>query len=175
FDLNVDDGTGPVTPYIASALDDVGNSKGMLLNGRTTDDNQPQLMGQAGAGSIVSIYDNGVLIGQTVADSYGNWTFTTPALSNGEHSLIASADGITSAPFDLNVVGTCSSHALVDPTQSLFDAALPGDDEPDAEQWANLHASLQTPTASTPAFAELSYAEPANLQAMIGLDDIVAA
>ncbi|MBD8605131.1 hypothetical protein IFT80_21060, partial [Pseudomonas sp. CFBP 8771] len=92
-----------VTPTIIAALDDVGTSKGMIQSGRTTDDNRPQLMGQAGAGSIVSIYDNGVLIGQTEADSNGNWTFTTPTLSNSEHSLTVSADGYTSAPLDFIV------------------------------------------------------------------------
>jgi hypothetical protein len=65
---------------IATVSDDVGTLKGTLSNGQTTDDTTPTLAGTAQPGSTVTLYNNGVLIGTTLADGSGNWSFTTPAM-----------------------------------------------------------------------------------------------
>ncbi|WP_051337996.1 Ig-like domain-containing protein, partial [Pantoea sp. AS-PWVM4] len=101
-----------VAPVAASALvvtDDVGGSQGPLTSGATTDDNTPTLSGQAEANSIIKIYDGQTLLGSAVADANGSWSFTTPALSNGSHSLtvtVTDAAGNVSPAtpaFDVNI------------------------------------------------------------------------
>ncbi|WP_199063911.1 Ig-like domain-containing protein, partial [Serratia sp. ASV30] len=62
-----------------------------LQKGDVTNDNTPTLNGTALAGGTVTVFDNGVAIGSTVADSNGAWAFTpSPALKDGNHSLSAS-------------------------------------------------------------------------------------
>jgi large repetitive protein len=63
--------------------------------------NQLTLVGDATAGSVVTIYDGSTLLGTTAANSSGVWSFTTPsALADGAHSFTATAtvSGVTSAP-----------------------------------------------------------------------------
>ncbi|MBK0098620.1 Ig-like domain repeat protein [Erwinia sp. S63] len=67
--------------------DDVGASTGPLTAGATTDDNTPTLSGNAEANSIVKIYDGSTLLGSVAVGSNGSWSFTTPTLSNGSHTL----------------------------------------------------------------------------------------
>ncbi|WP_052696984.1 Ig-like domain-containing protein [Pantoea sp. SM3] len=77
-------------PAAASNLvvtDDVGASTGPLTTGATTDDNTPTLSGNAEANSIVKIYDGTTLLGSVAVGSSGSWSFTTPVLSNGSHTL----------------------------------------------------------------------------------------
>ncbi|MDU2729410.1 Ig-like domain-containing protein [Pantoea sp.] len=89
--------------------DDVGDSTGPLTSGATTDDATPVLSGQAEPDSLLTIYDNGVAIGSLTVGTDGNWSFTTPTLSNGAHSLtltLTDAAGNVSAPtapFDFTV------------------------------------------------------------------------
>ncbi|SFR95211.1 hypothetical protein SAMN05216570_1149 [Dyella sp. OK004] len=104
FALNI--GTHAPAPVISYAYDDVGSKQGYLSSDATTDDNHPQLQGTAAPGNLVTIYDNGIIIGTTQSDLGGHWTFTPNAvavLSDGMHSLIASVGDQTSAPFVLNV------------------------------------------------------------------------
>ena len=67
--------------------DDVGDSTGPLASGAITDDNTPTLSGQAEANSTVNVYDGTTLLGTVTVDADGNWSYTPPALSNGDHSL----------------------------------------------------------------------------------------
>ncbi|WP_337023665.1 MULTISPECIES: Ig-like domain-containing protein [unclassified Pantoea] len=67
--------------------DNVGTVTGPLTAGSTTDDSTPTLSGKAEANGIVKVYDGTTLLGSVAADSAGNWSFTTPALSNGAHTL----------------------------------------------------------------------------------------
>jgi len=86
------DTQAPNSPTIGSVYDDVGEKVGELERGDITDDQQPTLNGQAEAGSIVVIYDNGQKLGETRADGNGNWSFTpdTP-LTEGKHDFTVSA------------------------------------------------------------------------------------
>ena len=99
-------------PDAASGLvvtDDVGDDQGALASGDTTDDSTPTLSGQAEAGSLINVYDGDTLLGSVTADAQGGWSFTTPTLSNGSHSLtvtVTDTAGNSSAPtdaFDLTV------------------------------------------------------------------------
>ncbi|MCT4711326.1 Ig-like domain-containing protein [Enterobacteriaceae bacterium H11S18] len=94
FVVNIDipaDTTPPDAPVITAGYDDVGPSQGSFGSGTTTDDTTPQLSGKAEAGSLVKIYDGSTLIGSATADSSGNWSFTTPVRSDGQHTFTATA------------------------------------------------------------------------------------
>lgn len=61
---------------------------GILADGATTNDSAPTLQGTTNAGYQVNIYDNGNLIGSTVASEEGQWTFKPDtALGDGPHSV----------------------------------------------------------------------------------------
>ncbi|MCU6195208.1 Ig-like domain-containing protein, partial [Enterobacter sichuanensis] len=102
--LVIVDTQSPDKPAITDVIDDQGDVTGSIAAGDITDDAQPEIRGTAEAGSRVIIYDNGSMIGSTVADADGRWSFTpsTP-LSNGGHSLtVESVDaaGNVSEPSD---------------------------------------------------------------------------
>ncbi|MCF7646331.1 Ig-like domain repeat protein [Bacillus subtilis] len=92
FKITVDT-LAPNTPAITQVLDDVGTVQGAVASGKTTDDTKPTLSGNgAEAGSIVKIYDNGTLIGQTNANANGTWSFTPDTeLPEGSHSFTVTA------------------------------------------------------------------------------------
>ncbi|WP_232441061.1 Ig-like domain-containing protein, partial [Burkholderia ubonensis] len=91
FDLIVDP-SAPDRPVITDVIDNVGDVTGSIVSGGTTDDSMPEIRGTAQPGSRVDIYDHGTLIGSTMADAHGNWTFTpaTP-LADGPHAFTATA------------------------------------------------------------------------------------
>lgn len=101
FDLTIDV-TPPGVPSIESVMDDVGSVLGQVLSGQYTDDTMPTLLGKADAGSVVNLYDNGVLLGSAVAGADGLWTFTPAVpLADGAHVFSAvsvDAAGNQSAP-----------------------------------------------------------------------------
>lgn len=88
----------PPAPVIASVLDDVGTITGPVAAGKTTNDTLPTLSGTAQANAIVSLYNNGVLMGTTTADGNGIWSFTpSGALSEGNHAFTATATNANGA------------------------------------------------------------------------------
>ena len=99
----------PAMPVISSVLDDVAPVAGSVAKGQSTNDTLPELHGTAQAGVVVTLYDNGALLGSTTADAQGNWSFTpSSALDNGVHSFTVTATNVngTSAPsqaFGINV------------------------------------------------------------------------
>ena len=54
-----------------------------------TNDTTPVLSGTADPGTIITVSDGTTVLGTTTADGSGNWSFTTPVLSEGDHSLTA--------------------------------------------------------------------------------------
>ncbi|POT27985.1 large repetitive protein [Citrobacter freundii] len=88
----------PPAPLIASVLDDVGTVIGPVAPGKTTNDTRPTLSGTAQANAVVSLYNNGVLMGTTTADGNGIWSFTpSGALSEGNHAFTATATNANGA------------------------------------------------------------------------------
>ncbi|MCU6329264.1 type I secretion C-terminal target domain-containing protein, partial [Enterobacter quasiroggenkampii] len=79
--------TAPGTPTIGAVIDDVGPGTGPLTSGQTTNDNQPTLTGTGAVGDIISIYNNGVLLGTAEVGITGTWSYTTPVLAEGNHVL----------------------------------------------------------------------------------------
>ncbi|WP_158681565.1 Ig-like domain-containing protein [Microbulbifer pacificus] len=92
------------THGLVDILDDVGDVQGSILNGRATDDSQPELIGTGEPGDTVIIYDNDQEIGRVVVDENGEWTFTPDQpLSEGEHDFsleFVDPDGNTSERSD---------------------------------------------------------------------------
>ncbi len=79
----------PVAPTIASFSPDTG-----VVGDHITDVNALTLTGTAEANSTVKVYDGATLLGTATANSSGAWSYTTAALSNGAHSLTATATDV---------------------------------------------------------------------------------
>ncbi|MBW7984153.1 Ig-like domain-containing protein [Enterobacillus tribolii] len=75
---------------IEQIVDSRGHPIGGVEGRQSTYENHPVLKGSAAAGSTVRIYDNGRLLGETLADEHGKWSFThDAALKNGYHTFTA--------------------------------------------------------------------------------------
>ncbi|MBS1602786.1 MAG: T9SS type A sorting domain-containing protein [Bacteroidetes bacterium] len=80
FTVDTEAPQAPVGPAYTGGNDGVINT------------NDPAVTGKAEPGSTVTVYDNGVAVGTTMADGDGNWSFSfSPALADGGHSLTAVA------------------------------------------------------------------------------------
>ena len=96
--LNTDT-TAPNPPSVPDldALSDSGTSP----TDDITNDTTPTFTGTAEADSAVNLFSDGVVKGSATADGSGAWTVTTPALTDGTHSITATATDAsnnTSAP-----------------------------------------------------------------------------
>ena len=80
------DTVAPVAPSIASFSPDSGT-----VGDGITNVNVLTLTGTAEANSTVKVYDGATLLGSAIANGSGAWSYTTAALSNGAHSLTATA------------------------------------------------------------------------------------
>ncbi|MGK3126540.1 Ig-like domain-containing protein [Candidatus Pantoea formicae] len=100
---------------VASTLvitNDVTNT--VVANGGSTNDTTPTLSGTvsaAEAGSRVSIYDNGGLLGTAIVQANGTWTYTTVALLQGSHPI-----SVTVTDAAGNISGTTSATVVIDTT-----------------------------------------------------------
>ena len=87
-----------------------------------TNDNMLTLTGTAEANSTVKVYDGATLLGTATANGSGAWSFTTAALTDGAHSLTATATdaagntGAASSALNVTIDTTragCPEHRLV--------------------------------------------------------------
>ena len=110
---------------IDKIIDDVQGGKfNEDVKGGLTNDNTPTIVGTAKAGTRVEIYDNDVKIGEALADSNNEWTFTpATSLKDGEHKFIAKANGDSSAA-TVTIDATMKIEFSVDLTVS--DSSKPG-------------------------------------------------
>ena len=120
------DTTVPVAPTIASFSTDSGT-----VGDHITNDNTLTLTGTAEANSTVKVYDGATLLGTVAANGSGAWSYTTVALSNGAHSLTATA---TDAAGNIGVASsvlavTIDTTVPVAPTIASFstDSGVVGD------------------------------------------------
>lgn len=75
-------------PIIGAILDSEGMIQGVVENGGHTDDGRPQIVGKAEPGVLVHIYRGVELIGQVVAGSSGDWSFSPKLpLFDGRHAF----------------------------------------------------------------------------------------
>ncbi|WP_236215128.1 Ig-like domain-containing protein, partial [Metapseudomonas otitidis] len=87
FELNLDF-SAPWRPYLERIVDDTGPVQGNVYHNTTTDDRTPTLVGTGQPGDRIIVRDNGTIIGETLVDEKGEWSFTpsTP-LSEGRHDF----------------------------------------------------------------------------------------
>ncbi|MDV5668715.1 Ig-like domain-containing protein [Enterobacter cloacae] len=94
---------------VGEVVDDQGPIVGNLKPGTVTDDARPELSGKGKPGSTVTIMDGDDILGSTVVDPDGNWTFTPEQdLADGDHSLTViskdpAGNDVTSPSFDISV------------------------------------------------------------------------
>ncbi|EOG3604945.1 Ig-like domain-containing protein [Enterobacter cloacae] len=94
---------------VGEVVDDQGSIVGNLKPGTVTDDARPELSGKGKPGSTVTIMDGDDVLGSTVVDPDGNWTFTPEQdLADGDHSLTViskdpAGNEVTSPSFDISV------------------------------------------------------------------------
>lgn len=108
FNLTIDT-VAPNAPVL-EVTDDEGTLQGLLTNGGFTDDNQPELGGTGDPGSIIAIYDNGLLVAEVEVAANGAWSYTPPvAMEDGLHSITLTetdeAGNLSpvSAPFEFTI------------------------------------------------------------------------
>jgi glycosyl hydrolase family 16/Big-like domain-containing protein len=106
----------PATPKIASFTNDSG-----VVGDKITNDNTLTLKGTAAANATVKLFDGTTQVGSVKADGSGNWTLTTSALKDGDHSLTAtgtdsSGTSAASAAFAIKI----DTHAPNAPSMGLY-------------------------------------------------------
>lgn len=130
----------PAPVDISSVLisDNVGSVQGPVAPGGVTDDARVLLAGNGTPGSVIRIYDNGQLIGSTVIDGAGRWSWQPEqALAAGSHELTfsevnpAGEEGPQSAgvsfELDLTAPGRVEDFTLTDKVGSSHGPVQPGD------------------------------------------------
>ncbi|MEX3021782.1 BapA/Bap/LapF family large adhesin [Kluyvera sp. STS39-E] len=93
FTLTIDS-LPPAQITTFTLVDDVAPGLSNIAQNGFTNDTKPTLVGAAGSaegGSTISVYDGIFLLGTTVANPDGSWSFETPTLLNGSHSLTVTA------------------------------------------------------------------------------------
>ena len=111
-------------PSIDSAYDNFGLTAD-VLNGGSTDDNTPSLVGRGEPNTSLTIYDNGRYLTTVNVDGSGNWRASgslSPALSVGEHVLTVAGAGGSSDAFNLTVVAPDSANLAIDAAFDDFGA-----------------------------------------------------
>ncbi|HBZ14570.1 MAG TPA: hypothetical protein DEO73_02260, partial [Pantoea sp.] len=97
----------PGAPVRISFVVDDERSK-QIVEGSKSYDSTPRLIGDAAPNTLVTIFDGEKMVGSTMSDDKGFWSFTVkPALDAGSHHLIVTTPG-SSVSFDFVVlpVGT---------------------------------------------------------------------
>ena len=72
----------------STLITDTGATK-TIQSGASTTDHTLGLSGTSEAGSLVKIYDGNTLLGQTLTDWNGKWSFNTAKLADGHHEFSA--------------------------------------------------------------------------------------
>ncbi|MEJ8827522.1 Ig-like domain-containing protein, partial [Variovorax humicola] len=121
FHLSIDT-TASAVPAVTGVSDDVGSIQGPVANAGFTDDTTPALSGTGPASTTINVYDDAKLIGTTVSDASGNWSYTPVSpLAQGLHSVTAaSVDAVgnvsAQSPARTFTVDTAAPDALAAPT-----------------------------------------------------------
>lgn len=138
----------PGVPVIISIVDDVTPSTGPLNNNQATNDPTPTISGTADANSTVNIYNNGALVVSVLADSSGNWTWTSNTnLQDDSYSFTTTATnhlgtGGTSAAFNITI-DTQPPSAPDDLNVSADGSVVTGTAEPGSTVTINNNNGLQ--------------------------------
>jgi hypothetical protein len=115
MDVTTSIATPLAAPWITAVIDGVGNS---IPNNGTTQDTELTLSGEGLPGGVVTILDNGDVIGRPSVTVAGTWEISV-TVALGPHSFTArAADGTVSVPWVITVIS-----AAVKPTiDSIVDS-----------------------------------------------------
>lgn len=116
FSLNLISAANTPVTLDQSAYDNVG-VKGRFGSGDTTDDIRPTFSGSAGAGQIVTLYDeNNRALGSVKTANSGYWSLEiAQELSNGYHTVTAKTATQISTSFAFNVDVPAPIPVTIDP------------------------------------------------------------
>jgi RHS repeat-associated protein len=114
----------PVSTILAPTLDLAPESDSGISNiDNISRDSTPTVIGNTEVGAVVQLYNGSVQLGQTTADTTGNWEITTGELNNGTQNLTAVATDTTG-----NVSPVSSPlTVLIDTVNPLLNLASPID------------------------------------------------
>nr|WP_256448356.1 Ig-like domain-containing protein [Pantoea sp. GbtcB22] len=105
-------------PTIDSAWDDFGANTGLIANGGITDDATPTLRGTGPANSTILLryFHLATLFEGTIkVDSSGNWTWTAPALTDGDWTFEVKKSGQSQwSSYELTIDSTADRNATID-------------------------------------------------------------
>ncbi|WP_111812168.1 BapA/Bap/LapF family large adhesin [Acinetobacter soli] len=87
IDFTVDTVAPDAPTTLPVATDDVAPIKGPIAAGSSTNDNTPTLSGTGTPGETITVYDGNTSLGTTTVGTDGNWSFPTPPLTDGPHSI----------------------------------------------------------------------------------------
>jgi RHS repeat-associated protein len=86
----------------------VSSDTGVSNSDKITNINTPTINGTGAIGTTIKIKDGNILVGQTTVGNDGKWQVATNSLTNGNHSLIATATdiagNISTASTPLNII-----------------------------------------------------------------------
>lgn len=106
------------TSSILYASDDAGVDSGLVYDGEASDDSRPTLIGNAEAGSNVTIFIDGVEVGTTIAGTKDTWSYTpTNDLEIGQHTFEVIATDAAGNSSEKTPVFTLSVEPLEAPLQ----------------------------------------------------------
>jgi large repetitive protein len=80
--------TAPTSVALAAASDSG------VLGDNLTNDSTPTIVGTGEAGATIKIYDGTTLLGTAIVAANGTWSFTSPSLTNGTHSVTTTATDV---------------------------------------------------------------------------------
>ena len=124
------DTIGPNAPIAPVAIDDVGQTVGVIAEGSVTDDAKPLISGTLAAKyNTLEVFDNGVSLGKaTINTVTGKWSLTpTTALTDGPHAITvveydrAGNPSPVSAPMNFTVDTGAASVAINNATDNAGD------------------------------------------------------
>ncbi|MCH7336873.1 Ig-like repeat protein Blp2 [Acinetobacter sp. NIPH 2699] len=124
------DTIAPTKPILEKVVDDVGDVKGAITAGGSTDDARPTLSGRGEAKAVLTIYDNGQPIGTVTVGNDGKWSFElSQDLALGSHNITLTqtdAAGNTSEisdSFSFTVVAPTTANTFADIESAGIDHA----------------------------------------------------
>ncbi|KAJ9432030.1 hypothetical protein SAMN05518863_11321 [Candidatus Pantoea symbiotica] len=96
---------GPIPVEITQVYDDVGIHKGIIEQGKTTDDSHPTFSGKGPANSLVTLVnESNNVIAHGYSDNYGNWKITPEFdIADGSHNIRAFVNGKFSSDFNITI------------------------------------------------------------------------
>jgi|GEM_PF-5160867 len=103
INISIEGNNGVIPVEITQVYDDVGIHKGIIEQGKTTDDSRPTFSGKGPANSLVTLVnESNNVIAQGYSDNYGNWKITPEFdIADGSHNIRAFVNGKFSSDFNI--------------------------------------------------------------------------